>query len=204
MKIKPYWQYFKYVLEHKKNVFIECWKIGEYKHAFTHDLSKLRLSEFIPYARYFYIDKEKYKSDFDKAWKLHYQRNKHHPEHFTKDDFMGIDNIKHMVCDLKAMSRKFGGTAQEYYLSNYYKWNISRDTRYYLEIHLDLLNYNAPICEGNEEYWMTIEELIEDSTEYFKEYGAVSGGTVENNINDLLKPACDKYNINIYQLVWGR
>jgi hypothetical protein len=77
-----------------------------------------------------------------------------------------------MVCDLKAMSRKFGGTAQEYYLQNYYKWDITRETRRRLEIALDLIKlYNAPICECNEEYWMTIEELIKSAEEFYNRNG---------------------------------
>jgi len=55
--MKKYLDYLKYVLEHKKNVFIECWKEGLYFHAFTHDLSKLLPCEFFPYANYFYSDK---------------------------------------------------------------------------------------------------------------------------------------------------
>ena len=106
-----------------------------------------------------------------------------------------------MICDLKAMSRKFGGTAQEYYLQNYYKWDLNRVTRFNLEIQLDLLDYNAPICQGDEQHWMTIDELIENSEKYLERYKEISGDTVENNINDLLKPACIKYNLNIYKLV---
>lgn len=112
--------------------------------------------------------------------------------------------IKQMVCDLKGMGRKFGDTAQEYYLKNYNKWNISQRTRYILEIELDLIySYNAPICECNIEYYQTIGELIEDLEEYFNVHGKIAEGTVENNINNLLKPACDKYNLNIYRLVKG-
>lgn len=52
--MNKYIKYLLYVLEHKKNVFKTCWNKGLYLHAFTHDLSKFRPSEFIPYARYFY------------------------------------------------------------------------------------------------------------------------------------------------------
>jgi hypothetical protein len=49
-----YLKYLLYVLEHKWNVGIECLKMGMPLHALTHDLSKFRPSEFIPYAKYFY------------------------------------------------------------------------------------------------------------------------------------------------------
>ena len=166
MKLKPYIDYFKYVMEHKKNVFIECWNEKLYLQAFTHDLSKFLPCEFIPYARYFYIDKDKYKDDFNFAWRHHYIYNKHHWNYYYIND--GEDEtilemsevyIKEMICDWKAMSRKFGGSAQEWYLDNYNNIKLHRDTRFRVECLLGLLNhYNAPICESNEEYWETLQE----------------------------------------------
>ncbi len=236
-----YKEYFNYIMEHKKNVFKEC--INMFKtlpkdkhyrkyrlmiliHTFTHDLSKFRPSEFIPYAEYFYgwhgvrlekmYNKEQItngmsclsknylecKNNFEEAWKLHYKRNKHHPEHWNGRKISYI-HILQMICDLKAMSRKFGGTAQEYYLKNYNKWDLDRDSRYSLEVNLGLISkYNAPICECNQEYWMTIEELIKDKENYFENNIIESKyKDVESYTNDLLKPACDKYNVNIYKLV---
>lgn len=121
--IKPYLKYLIYLLDHKKNVLLACWKRGLYIHGITHDLSKFLPDEFIPYARYFYIDKEKYQSDFDLAWEKHYTRNKHHWNHFYDPVYklvVGMDkkHIKQMVCDWEAMSMKFGGSALEFYLEN--------------------------------------------------------------------------------------
>jgi len=235
-----YKEYFNYVIEHKKNVFKECinmsktlpkhkghmkYRLMILTHAFTHDLSKFRPSEFIPYAEYFYgwhgvrlegaYSEEQItngmsclsrnylecKNNFEEAWELHYKRNKHHPEYWDGKKIPYI-YILQMICDLKAMSRKFGGTAQEYYLRNYHKWNLNRDSRYSLEVILDLIaKYNAPICEGNEEYWMTIEELIKYEEDYLKNNTTGSYKNTESYINDLLKPACEKYNVNIYELV---
>lgn len=216
--MNKYIKYLLYVLEHKKNVFKTCWSKGLYLHAFTHDLSKFRPSEFIPYARYFYGSyppnallkdigykniktKEKIKEDFEKAWQLHYSRNKHHPEYWS-DGKIPHKYIIQMICDIEAMSLKFGGTAQEYYLKNYNKFKLEKWTRHNLEINLDLIKeYNAPICECSQEYWMNIDELIKDSDEYYERNGVIAEGTPENNINNLLKHACDTYNVNIYRLV---
>jgi hypothetical protein len=87
-----YYKYFKYVLEHKKNVFIECMNMAKeywnepyfkkqnrkiarelFVHAFTHDLSKFLPCEFIPYARYFHKKNKtlKTKDDFENAWEHH-------------------------------------------------------------------------------------------------------------------------------------
>lgn len=235
-----YYKYLKYVLEHKKNVFIECMNMAKqywnepcwrkqnrkiarelFVHAFTHDLSKFSPCEFIPYTWKFYggkqasrklleltgmnnkcISQEEVNENFNKAWEHHYKNNPHHPEYWTNKIIMPAKHIRFMVCDLKAMSRKFGGTAQEYYLKNYYKWDISHETRHILEIELDLIKkYNAPICECSEEYYMNIDELIKQSEEHLKRTGNIYKGTVKNNINDFLKYACDKYNLDIYNLV---
>lgn len=140
MNLKPYWQYLKYVVEHKKNVFIECWRKGLYLQAFTHDLSKFLPSEFIPYARFFYINKEKYESDFKKAVQLHYKRNKHHWNYWWEQGKdMPLKYIKEMVADWEAMGKKFGNTAQEYYVKNYDKIHLTEPTRAIVEWELGLV-----------------------------------------------------------------
>ena len=170
--MNKYWKYRLYVLEHKKNVFKTCWKKGLYLHAFTHDLSKFMPDEFIPYARHFYgsypseavlntvsciknksktLTYEEVSKRFNKAWELHYKRNKHHPEHWAGKN-MARNNIEQMVCDLEAMSLKFGGSAQEYYLKNYFKWDMTRNTRIGVEYALDINNSSHTIKELAEVY----------------------------------------------------
>lgn len=182
--MNKYWKYFKCILEHKKNVFIECWKEKEYLHAFSHDLSKLSIKEFIPYAINFYSKKDckrcknfmncdynqiglgsgkwaeectSYKDlKFDKAWEHHYMTNKHHWNYWCYDhklykqgksiedcklkepNDMDYFNILHMICDWKGMARKFGDSAQEFYLKNYNKMNLSFFTRISVELELGL------------------------------------------------------------------
>lgn len=163
--------YIKYVLEHKKNVFKVCWKNKIYIHAFTHDLSKFLPSEFFPYAKYFYgeygvglkkylddikdkIDENEWnrlynlgticKADFKNAWHKHYRRNKHHWNHWVGKD-MPVKYIKQMICDWKAMSIKFGDTAQEYYMNNYDDINLSLNSRLQLELLLGLIDETAVI-----------------------------------------------------------
>ncbi|MGL6174822.1 MAG: DUF5662 family protein [Cellulosilyticaceae bacterium] len=180
-----------------------------YVHAFTHDLSKFRPSEFIPYARYFYIDKEKYKHDFDYAWSLHYYRNKHHWNrwYFEESDIMKehvyempSKYIDQMIADWSAMSRKFGDTPQKYYLNNYHKIKLDRGSRYSLERKLGLLdNYNAPFCECNYEVYMTLYEVLEDAQEYYNRNGEIRLGSVKANFNDLFKWICETYNVDLYE-----
>ena len=143
--MKIYFEYLKYVLEHKKNVFIECWEEGLYIHAFTHDLSKFSPKEFFPYARWFYgengvkckednIYKDENKMDFLNAWQHHKDKNKHHWNYWSERDLkMPKKYITQMICDWKAMSRKFGDTAQEFYLSKRDDIELHEESRVELE-----------------------------------------------------------------------
>jgi hypothetical protein len=139
---RTYRNYFKYILEHKINAFIECWQKGMYWHAITHDLSKFRPSEFFPYAHKFfagdycykYIDVER---AFNRAWTLHYTRNKHHWNHWVRHDGLVLDMpskcINQMICDWRAMGRKFGDSAGSYYDKNKDKMVMTQRTRIILE-----------------------------------------------------------------------
>lgn len=185
-----YLKYLKHILEHKKNVFIECWKKELYTHAFTHDLSKFSMKEFIPYAKWFngefgvnwnggtcqrweFAEHNKAKKEFDEAWQRHFVTNKHHWEYWCYDidkycpedpisprlDELKLDTpkdmplnyIKQMICDWKAMGRKFGGSAQKYYLQHYSDFELSCKTRLDLEFLLGLnfsIGYNSPHTIG--------------------------------------------------------
>ena len=191
-----YKEYFKYVVEHRRLVRKECFKMaktlnGSYKirlifHGLTHDLSKFKPSEFIPYAKWINgehgIKLEKQytyeainnsesclsynylncKADFQKAWKKHYKRNRHHWKHYYDNNNKIVKKmpayaINQMICDLNAMGTKFGNSTQEYYLNSYDKIKLFNDSRLYFEhkIGLDLSNGVHDIC-----YWCTIKENI--------------------------------------------
>lgn len=129
-----YWQYFKYIVEHKINVGIECLKMGMPFHAITHDLSKFRISEFIPYSRFFY-SKNRYNNykqsdendiNFQTAWNHHQKRNRHHWNYWVsvtrKNEIIPVEMpnkyVKQMVADWNGMSRKFGGKTIDYFNKN--------------------------------------------------------------------------------------
>lgn len=145
-----YWKYLKYILEHKKNVFIECWKEKLYLHAFTHDLSKFSIKEFFPYARWFYgkdgvkceednLYKDENKLDFENAWQHHKDKNKHHWDYWYERNLdMPEKYIKQMICDWKAMSRKFGGSARQYYRDNRHKIKLSHKTKQEVNVLLQI------------------------------------------------------------------
>jgi hypothetical protein len=161
-----YWNYFKYVMEHKVNVFKTCWKRGLYLHAFTHDMSKLSMDEFFDYAKWFYgpcgVELKKHypetrlkdglscisrsylncRANFDDAYKHHYRNNKHHWEYWVNN--LGVARemprkyIMQMIADWEGMALKFGDTAQEFYLLNCKKMNLERNTRLFVELFLGI------------------------------------------------------------------
>jgi hypothetical protein len=115
--MKSYWRYFLYILNHKLNVCIECWKEGLYFQGIIHDLSKFSPVEFFPYAKKFYSGKpltveEELKWKY--AWLRHQHSNKHHWEYWvmnpnTKEALpMPKKYIIEMVCDWRSFSRKWG------------------------------------------------------------------------------------------------
>ena len=125
--MKMYWRYFKYVIEHKWNVFVECLKIKQPIHGITHDLSKFLPSEFLPYANKFMGGDYAYKffeveRAFEKAWLFHQHRNKHHWDYWVNSKGTAIPMpskyVMQMIADWRGMSRKFGGTAKDYYEKN--------------------------------------------------------------------------------------
>jgi len=165
--MKHYVEYLKYILEHKKNVFVECWKEGMYTHAFSHDLSKFSLKEFRAYADYFHtglgvkykpensdftmqeiIDAEirvhkRYKDEFKKAWQHHKDNNKHHWNYWYERKLpMPYKYIKQMICDWKATGVKFGDTARDYYTNNYDKIKLDGKAR-------RILNYELTVGDTN-------------------------------------------------------
>ena len=137
-------KYLLYVLEHKWNVFKVAVSKGMFIHAFTHDLSKLSGSEFLPYAKYFYKNKINHKHEFEMAWRHHYYNNPHHWQYWLSRDEkkepaeIPYKYIKQMVVDWEAMSLKFGDTAKDYYLKNKNDIKLTNSTRIILENELEI------------------------------------------------------------------
>ena len=71
--MRKYFEYLKYVLIHKKNVFKICFRKGMFVHAFTHDLSKFHPVEFVSYAKRFYGNPSEQKNNsFGLGWLHHH------------------------------------------------------------------------------------------------------------------------------------
>lgn len=162
--MKKYTKYLKYILVHKYYVMVECFKKGQYWRGITHDISKFRPSEFIPYARFFngtyqsekdipkglsmsykgILTKESVKKDFDVAWLKHIHRNPHHHQHWVlREDDGGSkilempDNyIDEMVCDWRGAGMAQTGTdnTKKWYEKNKDKMLLDKTTRRKIEL----------------------------------------------------------------------
>ena len=150
-----YIKYLWYLIRHKWFVMLECFSVGLYYRGITHDLSKFRLSEFIPYARHFSgniktgRDKTGYYKPnntgddaFDSAWFLHQKRNDHHWQYWTmpNDDGtistfeMPLYVVMEMVCDWKGAGRAQGTPdTRKWYSANNAKLRLHDETRKIVE-----------------------------------------------------------------------
>ena len=151
-----YWKYLIYLLEHKKNVLIECLKTGQPIHGIIHDLSKFYPSEFKGYAKRFQGSErlrraDETKKEFDVSWLLHQHRNKHHWDYWVssrgKPVPMPRKYVKQMVSDWRAMSRKFNDDTRQWYLDHKENMVLHKET---IQICDELLSVSKTIFFGQE------------------------------------------------------
>ena len=158
--IRRHTAYAKYVILHKWFVLIECLKHGLTWRGLVHDLSKFRLSEWVPYARHFHAPNGErlsgkrdstgyYKPTdtgdeaFDFAWLLHQKRNRHHwqwwilPEDGSGLKILEIPTkyVREMVCDWIGASRAqgHGPGVKTWYEKNKDKMQLHPLTRRHVE-----------------------------------------------------------------------
>lgn len=164
-------RYLSYVIRHKWFVFLECCKAEIIWQGIIHDVSKLRPSEFFPYANHFYgknrngitegRDKTGYykptdtgDADFDFAWLLHQKRNKHHWQWWILPEANGEVKIlemplkyrKEMLCDWKGAGRaqRNKTSTKEWYQANKHKMQLAEHTREWIEEALDKATQAQP------------------------------------------------------------
>jgi hypothetical protein len=81
-------QHFITITQHKILVMRGCFKLGLYKQALLHDLSKYSPTEFIVGCKYYQgmrspNNAEREEKTYSEAWMHHKGRNKHHYEYWT-------------------------------------------------------------------------------------------------------------------------
>ena len=148
-----YLKYLRSLLRHKWFVFVECCKAGMPLMGLVHDWSKFLPSEFLPYARYFAVDRRNEAGDYDittasntpflMAWLKHLHRNPHHWQHWilVQDEDptevlpMPSRYRKEMLCDWRGAGRSYTGkdNTVEWYERNKEKMTLHPETRYKIE-----------------------------------------------------------------------
>ena len=122
-----FWGHLKTINHHKMLVMKGCFKVGLYKQALLHDLSKYMPAEFFVGVRYFRGDVspnnlERKEKGYSSAWLHHKGRNKHHLEYWI-DYGVGDDQpplvgmrmpekyVVEMFMDRVAASKTYKGAA---------------------------------------------------------------------------------------------
>lgn len=166
--MSKHWQYFKYVLIHKWYVFVWCCHYRIPLAGIVHDWSKFRLSEWGPYADFFYGGPwpEHHYGDwryllgdkftqawaqrrFDVAWNHHQKRNPHHYQYWILHEDSGAvaclpmpDRYRReMLADWRGAGMAINGKddTRNWYLKNRTNMLMHPDTRHWVEWELDLL-----------------------------------------------------------------
>jgi len=136
--VKPNLQYLRYVVRHKRFVFVACFRLAvKYSEprliwrGLIHDLSKFRPSEWLPYVNYFNRTfpeansdearlafrlgfnpktKEEVQEAFDLAWNHHQKRNNHHWQYWLLSFDDGNSKVLDMpfVCVLEMIADWIG------------------------------------------------------------------------------------------------
>jgi len=150
-----YFKYLHYVLKHKYYVFIECCKLGIPLIGLIHDWSKLRPSEFFPYANHFFgpgsngMQTGRDKSGCYDPWNLedikfkfalflHLKRNKHHWQWWilsstNEEKLMEMPDkyFKEMLADWKGAAKAIGNNmpTKVWYVKNSHNLKFALRTR---------------------------------------------------------------------------
>jgi len=148
-----YLKNFRYLLIHKWYVFLECLKYRLIWQGIIHDWSKLRPSEFIPYANYFYEGRENYEGYYkpsdtgdeavDRAWLSHQHLNPHHWQYWVlKEDEGDVKALEmpkryalEMICDWRGAGKAQGNgnNTREWYKKHKDKMILHPNTRKFIE-----------------------------------------------------------------------
>ena len=149
--MKAHLSYLQYILRHKWFVFVECCRLGIPWLGITHDLSKFLLSEWKPYVRWFYGNKDNL-LEFATAWLHHQNCNPHHWEYWvarsshtegasgTVDGCLPMPDKyrREMLADLRGTGRVKTGADDTvtWYAANKDKMQLHPETREWIEAQL--------------------------------------------------------------------
>ena len=200
-----YWEYFKYVCEHKKNVFKCCFyeskrwfKGGNYKkgmfylwHGITHDLSKFSPKEFKPYAKWFNGKYGVELKQYINKWEGRVEK----PEGYW-------DKLKKINKECKT---DFDYAWVHHYKNNKHHWNYWYDPiantcqdmpyEYIKQMILDWLAMSLKFGDTPEEYYLNNynDIILSDETRMWVEYELGLNDSVVCNYGHTLKQFAELY-----------
>lgn len=206
--MKRHWQYLKYVMKHKWYVFLACLQLGvPLWIAIFHDWDKFLPDEWFAYARFFYNedgskrqrrDKTGYykptdtgNDAFERAWFLHARRNKHHWQYWALATDEGLKlypmpdvYVREMLADWRGAGRAQGTPdTLHWYVNNYYKMHLHRETRLKIERYLIHGDFD---CKPNT---MTLGEHAELHNSYVQPDTADAYRRMAKTENDAMRTA---------------
>lgn len=148
------WKHFCTITRHKLLVMKHCFRLGMYRQAFLHDLSKYGLTEFRLGCKYYLGTESPHNGErreygYSLAWLHHKGRNKHHLEYWLdygpnrEDGIVGMKMPKkyvvEMFLDRVCASKNYqkerytDASAFDYYAKNRAYTILHEDTRALLE-----------------------------------------------------------------------
>ena len=141
--MKAHWDYLKYVLRHKKFVWVEGRKLNVGRlQLLVHDWQKFTPTEWRPYVDKFYRGVQD-KHAFNTAWHHHVRYGKHHWQYWVIFNGMGKTvplkmpekYRREMLADWRAagMAQGKGNDAREWYEKYKHRMLLHEATRAYIE-----------------------------------------------------------------------
>lgn len=149
--------HFKTITKHKLFVMKYCFKVGLYKQAILHDMSKYSWIEFSAGIKYYQGNIspngiQKAKEGYSKAWLHHKGRNKHHLEYWIDYGVKVDEGLVGMKMPIKYVVEMFIDRISA--SMNYQKENYT-DRRA-----LEYYEYGKEYCILNDETRKLLEELL--------------------------------------------
>ena len=145
--MKDHFKYFKFMLQHKWYVFIECVKLGIFWRGIKHDLGKFRPRTFNQYSQRFAAGNG-YASwdslDYNYVFASHLRRSEHHWQYWCyvrnsgeiKYLPMSDRARKEFLADLRGSSRYYGTFVSEWYIRHRGEIHLHSETKEWLESQL--------------------------------------------------------------------
>lgn len=136
---KHFVEYFKEIVKHKKNVFKLAWERKMYWYAIINNLDKFKIKDFIISSKYFYLDKNKYREEYNQLQESKISLKKKSFEYWDNKGFsMPQKYIQQIIIDWLIEHNGDMKKVVDFYIKNYNKIKLNFFSRHILERELGL------------------------------------------------------------------